>query len=133
MAYDALAESVALIQSPNLKPVTRLSRRRRFAAMAVDVAGDIALTMFARRGAGCVSEEIHVLALRHGRWYMLGGGGGNGDDDLLANRPRVLPANQSATPNILAELIHRRCSRAGQAASSTIAAGRAGGRGAVGG
>lgn len=102
MAYDALAESVALIQSPNLKPVTRLSRRRRFAAMAVDVAGDIALTMFARRGAGCVWEEIHVLALRYGRWHMLGGGGGNGDDDLLANRPRVLPANQSATPNILA-------------------------------
>jgi hypothetical protein len=102
MAYDVLAESIALIESPNLRPVTRLSRRRRFAAMAVDVAGDIALTMFARRGAGCVWEEIHVLALRHGRWHLLGGGGGTGDDDLLANRPRVLSANQWASPNILA-------------------------------
>ena len=45
--------------------------------MAVDVAGDVALTMFARRGAGCVWEEIHVLALRRGRWHMLGGGGGH--------------------------------------------------------
>ena len=102
VAYDALAESIALIESTNLKPVTRLSRRRRFAAMAVDVAGDVALTMFARRGAGCVWEEIHVLARRHGRWYMLGGGGGTGEGDLLTNRPQVLPANQWASPNIMA-------------------------------
>ena len=102
MAYDVLAESVALIESPNLKQVTRLSRRRRFAAMAVDVVGDVAVTMFARRGAGCVWEEIHVLALRHGRWHMLGGGGGTADDDLLANRPRVLRPNQWASQNILA-------------------------------
>ena len=102
MAYDVLAESVLLIESPNLTPVTRLSRRRRFAAMAVDVAGDVALTMFARRGVGCVWEDIHVLTLRHGRWHLLGGGGGTGEDDLLSHRPRVLPADQWASPNILA-------------------------------
>lgn len=102
MSYDALTESVALIESRNLKPVPRLSRRRRFAAMAVDVAGDVALTMFARRGVGCVWEEIHVLALRDGRWHMLGGGGGTDDDDLLADRPRVLPASRRASLTVLA-------------------------------
>jgi hypothetical protein len=93
VAYDALAESIALIESRALTPVPRLSRRRRFAAMAVDVAGDIAATMFLRRGAGCVYQEIHVLAARDGQWRILGGGGvgyGSGED-LLADRPRLLP------------------------------------------
>lgn len=93
MAYDALVESIALIESRTPSPVPRLSRRRRFAAMAVDVAGDIAVTMFLRRGVGCVHEEIHVLALWEGQWRMLGGGGGSHgfDEDLLANRSRLIP------------------------------------------
>ncbi len=90
VAYDALAESVALIESRYLEPV-RLSRRRRFAAMAVDVAGDIAATMFARRGVGCFWQETHVLVLRDGQWALLGGGGGTADQDLLADRPAMLP------------------------------------------
>ena len=53
-----------------------MSRRRRHPAMAVDVAGDIAVTMFARRSVGCTVEEVHVLALHDGEWMMLGGGGG---------------------------------------------------------
>lgn len=75
MAYDVLAESVALIESRRLEPVRRLTRRRRFAAMAVDVAGDVAGTMFARRGVGCIWQETHVLALRDGQWTWLGGAG----------------------------------------------------------
>ena len=61
--------------------------------MAVDVAGDMAVTMFARRGVGCTWEETHVLALRHGEWTWLGGGGStsDSDEDLLADRPAVLP------------------------------------------
>src|SRR3954453_930012 len=58
MVYDALAESVALIETRALHPILRLSRRRRFVPMAMDVAGDIAATMFLRRGAGCVHEEV---------------------------------------------------------------------------
>ena len=92
MAYDVLAESVALIESPCLVPVQRLSRRRRFVAMAVDVAGDVAVSMFARRGVGCIWQETHVLALRDGGWALLGGGGGTSDEDLLADRPAVLPS-----------------------------------------
>ncbi|MCE5290844.1 MAG: hypothetical protein LLG14_16620 [Nocardiaceae bacterium] len=93
MAYDALVESITLIESRTLAPVPRLSRRRRFVAMAVDVAGDTAATMFLRRGVGCVHEEIHVLALRDGQWRMLGGGGGSHgyDEDLLTDRPRLIP------------------------------------------
>jgi hypothetical protein len=90
MAYDLLQESVALIEAGRAEPVRSLSRRRRFAAMAVDVAGDVAVTMFARRGVGCVQQEIHVLALRDGAWTWLGGGGASSDDGLLADRPAVL-------------------------------------------
>jgi hypothetical protein len=97
VAYDALAESVALIEARRVEPVHRLTRRRRFAAMAVDVAGDVAVTMFARRGVGCTWEEIHVLALRDGEWTWLGGGGStsDSDQDLLADRPTVLPRSGS--------------------------------------
>lgn len=92
MAYDVLAESVALIEGRRVEPVRRLTRRRRFAAMAVDVSGDVAATMFARRGVGCVCQEIHVLRRRNGEWEWLGGGGGTGGhDDFLADRPMVLP------------------------------------------
>jgi hypothetical protein len=92
VAYDALAESIALIEARSVEPTYRLTRRRRFAAMAVDVAGDVAVTMFARRGVGCTWEEIHVLALRDGECTWLGGGGSTSDSDeeLLADRPTVL-------------------------------------------
>src|SRR5581483_6620441 len=59
--------------------------------MAIDVAGDLAASMFARRGVGCIWQETHVLALRGGQWALLGGGGGTSDADLLADRPAVLP------------------------------------------
>ncbi len=85
------AESIALIESRRLEPVRRLSRRRRFAAMAVDFACDVAASMCARRGVGCIWQETHVLALREGRWAWLGGDV-TGDEDLLADRPGILPA-----------------------------------------
>jgi hypothetical protein len=58
--------------------------------MAVDVSDDVAVTMFARRGVGCVQEERHVLALREGAWTWLGGGGGGSDERILADRPAVV-------------------------------------------
>lgn len=91
MAYDIVAESVALIESGHAEPVRRLSRRKRFAAMAVDVSDDLAVTMFAHRSVGCVVKETHVLASRDGKWRWLGGGGGTANDDLLADRPLVVP------------------------------------------
>src|ERR1700733_13061239 len=107
MAYDVLAESVALIEAGRAEPMARLSRRRRFAPMAVDVDGDVAVTMFARRGVGRVVKKIHVLALRDGEWTLLGGGGTDGDQDLLADRPEVLPrflghGVQGADPGVMA-------------------------------
>lgn len=110
MTYDVLAESVALIEAGRAEPVPRLSRRRRFAAMAVDVAGDVAVTMFARRGVGRIWQETHVLALRDGEWTWLGSGGSDGDQDLLADRPAVLPGSlglgseavEQADPRVMA-------------------------------
>ena len=92
MAYNALAESIALIESRQVQRVERLSRRRRFAAMSVDVAEDLAVTSFARRGVGCTWHDTHVLARRQGQWVLLGGSGGTGDGDreLLADRPQML-------------------------------------------
>lgn len=91
MAYDDLAESIALIEAGRPEPVSRLTRRRRFAAMAVDVAGDVAVTMFARHGVGCVWKDIHVLAWRGGAWTWCGGSASDEDDGLLAERPACLP------------------------------------------
>lgn len=107
MAYDAVAESLRLIESRELTPVRSLSRRRRHAAMAVDVSDDVAVTMFARRSVGCNVEETHVFARHNGEWVILGGGGGGAlDDDALHERPAELPARRSASlgvdPRILA-------------------------------
>ena len=93
VAYDALAQSITLIGSRQLVRVERLSRRRRFVAMSVDVddGNGLAVTSFARRGVGCTWHDMHVLARRQGRWVLLGGGGGSGEDkELLADRPLVL-------------------------------------------
>lgn len=46
--------------------------------------------MFARRGVGCIHQEIHVLVLRDGAWQWLGGGGGSSNQQLLADRPAAL-------------------------------------------
>lgn len=92
VAYDAITESVQLIESGHLQPVSRLSRRRRFAPMSVDVAGDVAVTLFARRGVGCVMSETWVLSKHGASWHLLGGGGASAEDDLLAPRPTRLPA-----------------------------------------
>ncbi len=92
MSYDALAESIILIRTRQPPRVLHLSRRRRFAAMAVDVAGDAATTMFLRRSAGCDIQESWVLASRHDEWRLLGGGGGTVDHNagLLADRPETI-------------------------------------------
>jgi hypothetical protein len=94
VAYDALTESVRLIEHGVQDDPSRLSRRRRFAALAVDVDGDVAAALFVRRGVGVSWQEVHVLAREHGCWRLLGGGGGTDDDDGLGDRPPAteLPA-----------------------------------------
>ena len=87
MVYDALAESVTLIEDGLTRDAMRLSRRRRHAAMAVDVDGNVACTLFLRRGVGQSWLDTHLLVHQHGSWVILGGGGGSVEDDLLADRP----------------------------------------------
>ena len=87
MGYDPLAESVALIEGAVPDSPPRLSRRRRFAPLAVDVDGDVACTLFARRSVGHVAEETWTLARRGQEWALLGGGGGGFEEDALADRP----------------------------------------------
>lgn len=103
MSYDALAESVILIRTRQARPVLRLSRRRRFAAMAVDVADDVATTMFLRRSVGCDVQESWVLTLQHHEWHLLGGGGGTVGHDagVLAQRPETIRDNMIGPWNLL--------------------------------
>jgi hypothetical protein len=87
VAYDRLAESVRLIEHGVPEAPARLSRRRRFAALAVDVDDDVACSLFVVRGPGHFRQEAHVLVRGSGTWTMLGGGGGGSDTDGLADRP----------------------------------------------
>jgi hypothetical protein len=109
MAYDELGESVALIESRHIEPVRSLTRRRRFAAMGVDVSGDAAVSMFARRGVGCVHQETHVLARHDRTWKWVGGTSVGTDQQLLADRPAMLTAGHvgrgmpvSSDPRVMA-------------------------------
>lgn len=87
MVYDALLESVRLIDSGLPATPLRLSRRRRFIPLAVDVDDGVAATVFLRRGAGAASLEGHLLTRQSGSWRVHGGGGGSQTLDELA-RPR---------------------------------------------
>ena len=87
VSYDRLAESVRLIETGLTSDPVRLSRRRRFAAVAYEVQNDVAAAWFVRRGHNTFWHEIHTLARRGGVWSCLGGGGHNADEDGLADRP----------------------------------------------
>ncbi|WP_203711179.1 hypothetical protein, partial [Asanoa siamensis] len=77
MAYDVRAESRRLIEHGLPPGPVRLSRRHRFAPVAVDVADDVAATWFVRRGVGCYWDEFHLFARDDDGWRLLGGGGGS--------------------------------------------------------
>ncbi|GMA30725.1 hypothetical protein [Litorihabitans aurantiacus] len=91
MAYDALAESLRLIETGTLAPRASLSRSCRHLAMAVDVAGNYAVTMFARRSVGRTVIDSWVLARRDGSWSMIcGETGSNAAEHRLQYRPARL-------------------------------------------
>lgn len=128
MSYDAQVESTALIESRTLTPVSRLSRRRRFVGMAVDVAGDTAATMFLRRGVGCVHQEIHVLTRRDGQWHILGGSSSSRayEEDLLADRPGLIPEVLQSPQHVLSGIDPQVMVAAGSGGQTSYRRGRAG-------
>ena len=69
--------------------------------MGVDVVGDVAVTMFARRGVGCSWSDTHALSKRDGEWRVLGGGSGTAGKDLLADRPALLSSYLADVPDAL--------------------------------
>lgn len=86
MHYDVLAESVRLLDGAAPAQSTRLSRRVRFLPLASDRDGDVAATMFLRRGVSGIPElDVHTLELTSHGWRVLGGGSGPGYD---ATEPR---------------------------------------------
>jgi hypothetical protein len=89
VSYDALAESMTLLEGAPLPSRARLSRRVRYLPLAVDRDGDVAATVFLRRGVNGVPEvDVHTLELTDGVWRTLGGGGGPGEE-ATEPRPRL--------------------------------------------
>jgi hypothetical protein len=89
VSYDALAESIKLLEGAPPASSARLSRRVRHLPLAVDRDDDVAATMFLRRGVnGAPEVDVHTLELVDGVWRRLGGGGGPGDE-ATEPRPRL--------------------------------------------
>jgi len=87
VAYDRLVESRRLIADGVPDTPFWLSRRRRFIPLAVDIDGDVAATLFVRRGvSGNPHLEVCTLERQEGDWVVLGGGGGAGHDELFEPR-----------------------------------------------
>jgi hypothetical protein len=86
--YDVLAESIALLEGGPVSGSARLSRRIRHVALAVDRDGDVAATMFLRRGvSGEPLLDVHSLELLDGAWRLLGGGSGTGEEVTTPRPP----------------------------------------------
>lgn len=88
MAYDRLAESLRLIDGGPVAGAEPLTRRRRHLPVAVDVDGELAVTVFLRRAHGGAEWEFHALSKAAGQWRVLGGGGHGRDPlDVLTRVP----------------------------------------------
>ena len=104
MAYAHLEESLQLLQGAAPSDTAVLSRRRRHLALASDRDGDVAATLFLRRGvSGQPQLDVHHLEAAGPSWRLLGGGSGS----LGAALPRW-PAYARGSPA-------RRLSRGGTA------------------
>jgi hypothetical protein len=113
VSYDALAESVKLLEGAPLPDDARLSRRVRSVPLAVDRDGDVAATMFLRRGVnGVALLEVHTLELTEAGWHMLGGGGGPGGE-AAEPRPRLAQLGTLAVVNSGGGTARSRSSRLG--------------------
>ncbi|WP_432545069.1 hypothetical protein [Kineococcus sp. SYSU DK002] len=97
MPRDLVQDSLTALNEGVPTAPPRLSRRRRSAVLALDMDGDIACTLIARRRVGYVASETYLFELQNGEWTYLGGGGGPGDD-LFRPRPAPTPEGEHLHP-----------------------------------
>jgi hypothetical protein len=98
MAYSALEESVRLLDGADTLPqALHLSRHVRHIPVAVDRDGDVAATMFLRRGvSGEPWIDVHSLERNQSGWRLLGGGSSDGGASLLSQRSTMADASTLA-------------------------------------
>lgn len=98
MAYNALEESLRLLAGGGAPDVARLTRRVRHVPLAVDRHGDVAATMFLRRGvSGEPWIDVHTLEHVEGEWRTMGGGSGDNGEAVLLPRRSVQETGRLAT------------------------------------
>lgn len=91
MAYDEVAESIALIKAGRCDVAVPPSRRRRWVPLGMDVQGPLAATCFVRRGIdGQPATDLWVLTRARGGWELIGGSLTNQDWTFLQARPHAL-------------------------------------------
>jgi hypothetical protein len=89
VTYDALAESLRLIDGGPIAGSEPLTRRHRVLPVALDVDVDIAVTVFLRRAHGGAEWQNHLLSRGSEGWHLLGGGGWGFDDLDVLTRVRT--------------------------------------------
>lgn len=78
MRYGHVEQSVRLLDGAPPAAEAKLSRRKRYAALASDRDGDVAAALFLRRGVnGEPRLDVHHLEKKGSSWRLLGGGGSN--------------------------------------------------------
>ena len=90
MAQATPEQSLRLLDGAPVARTLRLSRRTRLLPVAVDRDGDVAATLFLRRGvSGEPWLDAHALERVGSSWRPLGGGGGNASAQVFEPRRPV--------------------------------------------
>lgn len=91
VVIDPVPESVRLMERGLSADPPWLSRRRRHVALAVDVNGPLACTVFMHRyNSGQLERRVHVFTRRDGVWRSAGGEHRSAvAEDGLSDRPRA--------------------------------------------
>lgn len=102
VAFNVEAESLRLVQDGFPDEPAPMTRRQRFEPVALDVASDLAMTLFLTRSRRRRWLTYCVLRKDHGRWIVVRSGRTGGGEPRT--RPAV-PTTQHSGPSYLSTLM----------------------------